>query len=350
MLDDCIQNLMAEMHIPGMSIAVVQAGEPVLIKSYGFANIEHSIPATERTVYEIASIGKTLTAMLTMMLVDDGCIALDDTIVDYLENPPEAWKSVSLKHILCHQSGIPSYTDAENYWNITRLDLSKAEVLALVTDLPLKFPPGKFTAYDNTGYYLLGLMIERVTRQSYAEALRDRILTPLGMTATGMNDPGEIVLHRAAGYRWEHTTQTLRNKPYYSPSVTYAAGGQLSTIADLVKWEQALQQGTLISQSGLEAMWQPQLSTHGNEWEHLRYAVALGWFVLNYEGRRVVGHNGSILGFASNITRFMDDHITAIVLCNLDNISRPDVIALEIARYFCPQLINVMLQPPRDNK
>ncbi len=117
-----------------------------------------------------------------------------------------------------------------------------------------------------------------------------------------------------------------------------------------MKWEQALQQGTLISQSGLEAMWQPQLSTHGNEWEHLRYAVGLGPFVLNYQGRRVVGHNGSILGFASNITRFMDDKITAIVLCNLDNISRPDAIALEIARDFCPQLKNVMLQPPRENK
>ncbi len=103
-------------------LALVQAGEPVPIKSYDFAHIKHSIPATERTVYEIASIGKTLTAMLTMMLVDDGCIALDDTIVDYLENPPEAWKSVSLKHILCHKSGIPSYTDAENCWNITRLD------------------------------------------------------------------------------------------------------------------------------------------------------------------------------------------------------------------------------------
>lgn len=177
---------------------VDRSGVP--IESYGFANIEHSIPATERTVYEIASI-------------------------------------------------------------------------------------------------------ERVTRQSYAEALRDRILSPLGMTATGMNDPGEIVLHRAAGYRWEHTTETLGNKPYYSPSVTYAVGGQLSTIADLVKWEQALQQGTPIGQSGLEAMWQPQLSTHGNEWEHLRYAVALGCFVFNYEGRRVVGHNGSILGLASNITR-----------------------------------------------
>jgi len=87
----------------------------------------------------------------------------------------------------------------------------------------------------------------------------------------------------------------------------------ISTIADLVKWEQALQQGTLISQSGLEAMWQPQLSTHGNEWEHLRYGVGLGWFVLNYQGRRVVGHNCSILRFASNITKFMDDNIKAIV-------------------------------------
>jgi CubicO group peptidase (beta-lactamase class C family) len=344
MADNCIQAIMAKNHIPGLSIAIVQNGEPVLVKGYGLANVENSVPATEHTVYEIASIGKTFTATVTMILVEEGMISLNDFIVDYLDNPPEAWRPVTLKHILSHQSGIPSYTDAENYWDITRLDLSKAEILALVSELPLKFQPGEFSAYDNTGYYLLGLMLEKVTGQSYGDLLRDRIFAPLGMNATSMNDPATIVPHRAAGYKWQNNT--LYNKPYYSPSVTYSAGGQLSSVADMVKWERALGSETLLKQSTLDLMWTLQTSIRGHEWEKLKYGAGLGWFVLNYCDRRVVGHNGSILGFATNMTRFIDDQITVILFCNLDRITRPDAITKEIAEYYCPALMKLALQPP----
>ena len=344
MVDDYIQIMMVKEQIPGLSVAVVQDGEPVLIKGYGFSNVEHSVPASEQTVYEIASVGKTFTATVTMMLVEEDIISLDDAITDYLDNPPEAWHPVLIKHILSHQSGIPSYTDAENYWDITRLDLSKAEVLGLITDLPLKFQPGQFSAYDNTGYYLLGLMLEKVTGQSYEDLLQTRIFAPLDMKATRMNNPAQIVLHRAAGYRLQK--HFLRNKPYYSPSVTYSAGGQLSSIEDMVKWEKALCKGTLLSQSTLDQMWAPHPSAQGNEWEKLKHAAGLGWFVLNYDGCRVVGHNGSILGFASNITRFIDANVTIILFCNLDKIARPDAIAKEIAGYYCPSLAQLALQPP----
>lgn len=344
MIDDYIQTIMIKEHIPGLSVAVVQNGEPVLLKGYGLANVEHAVPATKNTVYEIASIGKTFTATVTIMLVEEGVISLNNFIVDYLDNPPEAWHPVTVKHILSHQSGIPRYTDAENYWDITRLDLSKAEILALISDLPLKFAPGEFSAYDNTGYYLLGLMLEKVTGQPYGEVVRDRIFAPLGMNATIMNDPAIIVVHRAAGYRW--LNGALRNKPYYSPSVTYSAGGQLSSVEDMVKWERALFSETLLKQSTLDMMWTPHPSARENEWEKLRYAAGLGWFVLNYGDRRVVGHNGSILGFATNITRFIDDKITVILFCNLDRIVRPDAIAKEIAGYYCPGLAELELQPP----
>lgn len=347
MIEDYIQAVMTKEHIPGLSVAVVQDGEPVLVKGYGLANVEHSVPSTDRTVYEIASIGKTFTATVTMMLVQEGVISLDDFIVDYLDKPPEAWRPVTLKHILSHQSGIPSYTDAENYWDITRLDLSKAEILALISDLPLKFPPGELSAYDNTGYYLLGLMLEKVTGKPYGDILRDRIFAPLGMNATIMNNPATIVPHRAAGYRWKN--ETLCNKPYYSPSVTYSAGGQLSSVADMVKWEKALWDETLLLQSTLNMMWTPHPSARGDEWENLRYAAGLGWFVFNYGDRRVVGHNGSILGFATNITRFIDDNMTVILFCNLDRIARPDAIAKEIAGYYCTALTLRELQPPLES-
>ncbi|AFY31232.1 serine hydrolase [Calothrix sp. PCC 7507] len=344
MIDDYIRDIMTQKQIPGLSVAVLREGEPVLLKGYGLANVEHAVSASENTVYEIASIGKTFTATVTMMLVESGEILLDEPVSHYLDNLPLAWQSVTIKQILSHQSGIPSYTDAPNYWEITRLDLSKSEILALVSDLPLKFPPGEFSAYDNTGYYLLGLMLEKVTGQSYGDLLAERIFTPLGMNATMMNHPRDIVPNRSAGYRL--LNNKLVNKPYYSPSVTYSAGGQISSIADMVKWEQGLYGATLLKQSTLDVMWSPHPPNRGNDWEKLRYVAGLGWWVLNYDGRQVVGHNGSILGFASNITRFIDDKITVILLCNLDVISRPDAIAKEIAGYYCPVLAELPLPPP----
>jgi D-alanyl-D-alanine carboxypeptidase len=344
MIDDYIQAIMTQNQIPALSVAVVQEGEPVLVKGYGWANLEHSVPATERTVYEIASVGKTFTATLIMMLVEEGVISLDDAIANYLDNIPPAWQPVTIKHILSHQSGIPSYTDAKSYWEITRLDLSKSEILALVTDLPLKFQPGELSAYDNTGYYLLGLMLENMTGQSYGDLLRDRIFTPLGMNATVMNHSRDIVPHRASGYRW--LNDKLVNKPYYSPSVTYSAGGQLSSVEDMVKWEQALYNATVLRQSTLDLMWTSHPPNLNNDWNKLKYVAGLGWWIINYGDRRVVAHNGSILGFASNITRFIDDKITVILFCNLDRVTRPDAIAKEIAGYYCPSLARFALQPP----
>jgi CubicO group peptidase (beta-lactamase class C family) len=349
-IDDYIRATMLKNQIPGLSVAVVQEGEPVLIKGYGLANVEHSVSATEQTVYEIASVGKTFTATVTMMLVEQRIISLKEAMpaavnyANYLDYLPLTWQNVTIGHILSHQSGLPSYTDAPNYWEITHLDLSKSEILALVTHLPLKFQPGEFSAYDNTGYYLLGLILEKVTGKSYGDLLRDRIFAPLGMNATVMNDPKDIMPHRSAGYRLPNSK--LVNKPYYSPSVTYSAGGQLSSVEDMVKWEQALYGETLLKQSTLDLMWTPHFPNQGDDWEKLRYVAGLGWWVLNYNDRRVVGHNGSILGFASNITRFIDDRITVILLCNLDKISRPDAIAKKIAEYYCPDIKEVVLQPP----
>jgi CubicO group peptidase (beta-lactamase class C family) len=345
-IDAYIEDTLTQQHIPSLSVAVVREGTPVLRKSYGMANLEHFIPATERSVYEIASVGKTFTAMLTMMLVEEGKISLDSPIALYLDAPPEAWFPVTIKHILSHQSGIPDYTQVENYWDValSQKNLAKTEILALVSDLPLNFQPGEFYGYDNTGFYLLGLMLEKVSGQSYADLLRDRIFTPLGMKATTLHHPREIVAHRAAGYRWQN--EKLVNKPFYNPVAMYSAGGLISNIEDLVKWERALHNATLLNSSTLDLMWTPIYPSLGKEWEKNKYVAGLGWQVVNYTNRRVVGHNGSVVGFASNITRFIDDKLTVIVLCNLDAVTRPDAIAKEIAGYYSDAIANLELQPP----
>jgi D-alanyl-D-alanine carboxypeptidase len=344
-IDTYIEDKLTQQHIPGLSVAVVREGTPVLMKGYGMVNLEHFVQATERSVYEIASIGKTFTAMLTMMLVEEGTISLEDAIALSFDAPPKTWERVTIKHILSHQSGIPDYTQVESYWDVaSQQNLTKADILALVSDLPLNFQPGEFYGYDNTGFYLLGLMLERVSGQSYADLLRDRILNPLGMKATRLHHPRDIVAHRAAGYRW--INDKLVHKPFYNPVVMYSAGGLVSNIEDMVKWESALYNATLLNSSTLDLMWTPIHSLLGNEWEKNRYVAGLGWQVVNYPNRRVVGHNGSVVGFSCNITRFIDDKLTVIVLCNLDAVTKPDAIAKEIAGYYSDAIANLELQPP----
>lgn len=348
MIDDYIQNVMTQKQIPGMSVAVIKESKPLLMKGYGIANLEHSIPATEKTVYEVASVGKTFAAFVVMMLIEEGIIDLDKAIADYLDNLPAAWDSVTVKHILSHQSGLPSYTDVDNYWkDIIRYELSQVEIIDLVRDLPLMFQPGEYSSYDNTGYYLLGMMLEQITGRSYADLMHERLFKPLGMNTTRMNNPREIVPHRASGYRLPK--DKLINKPYYSPSVTYSAGGQLSSIGDMVKYERELCNPTLLQQSTLDLMWTPHYSLQRKNWQPERYAgylrVGLGWLMPDYPNKKVVSHNGSIVGFASNITRFIDDRLTVILFCNLDKIIRPDAIAKEIAGYYSPAIASLPIQP-----
>ncbi len=344
MIDEYIRTQMETYSIPGLSVAVVRDDIPILIKGYGWASLELSVPATEHSVYEIASLSKPFTATATMMLVEENKISLDDRIVDYLDNPPTAWQPVTIKHILCHQSGIRDYTTIPEYWKTTRLDVSKEEIIALVKELPLMFSPGEYWSYDNTGYYLLGFMLEKVSGKPYAVLLREMIFEPLKMNTTVINEPAKIIKNRAAGYRLEN--KTLYNKEYYSPSGTYSAGGWLSSVADMVKWEAALSREKLLKQSTLKQMWTPYESARGKEREKHGFSQGLGWHIPNYSNRKVVTHNGGIKGFSTNITRFIDDRVVFILLCNLESIARPDVITKGIAEHFIPGLATESLQPP----
>lgn len=344
MIDKYVKNLMAEHSIPGVSVGVVRDGNPVLMKGYGLANVELSVPVTEQSVYELASISKPFTATATMMLVEEKAISLDDSITDYLPDSPAAWKPVTLRHILSHQSGIPSYTSVADYWKTTRQDISKHEIIALVAELPLMFAPGDRWSYDNTGYYLLGFMLEKVSGKPYEEFLHERIFAPLEMNATVMNNPAAIIKNRVSGYRLEN--KILYNKEYYSPSGTYAAGGWLSSIADMVKWEAAMCTKKLLNQSTWEQMWMPYETTYGNEREKYGFTQGLGWHLPNYTKRKVLSHNGAIKGFSTNMSRFVDDKITVIFLCNLEGIQRPDIFTKAIAEHFVPALAQESLKPP----
>ena len=196
-IDDYIQGLMQKRHIPGVSIAVVRDGKVILAKGYGVANVELSVPATERTVYQLASVTKMFTATAIMMLVAEGKLKLDDRITERLSDLPAAWRDVTVRHLLNHTSGIKSYTSVKDFHKTSRKDYDRRELLALVTKVPLEFAPGEKWSYCNTGYFLLGMLIEKVSGKEYGEFLDERIFQPLGMTQTRVNDLRAIIPDRA---------------------------------------------------------------------------------------------------------------------------------------------------------
>jgi len=330
-LDTFIQAEMGKRHIPGMSVGVVRNGEAVLLAGYGLANVELSAPATADSVYSIASITKLFTATAVLILVEQQSLALDDPLGAYLVDLPPAWQPITLRQILTHQSGLPNYTSVAAYWETTRLDVAREAILDLVAQRPLDFAPGARWQYDNTGYYLLGLLIEQVSGQRYGDFLTDHIFTPLDMGATRVNDPYAIVSGRAAGYTWQD--ERLKNAEYYSPSGAFSAGVLLSSVRDLARWILSLGNGQVVSEATQELMWTPHPSRERNE-RRLHFSSGLGWFLVDYKGRTFTGHNGGMIGFASSLIYFRPEQLGVVVLCNSDVPAEPHAIANGIADYF----------------
>ncbi len=324
MIDDLIQQSMSEYHIPGLALRIQRGKEVVHQGYYGLANLEHGVAVTAQTVFEIASVTKLFTAQAVLLLAQRGTIALDDFVAKYLPNLPETWQTITIRHCLAHQSGIPNYTSVETYWNYSRDAKSHEEVLDLVRELPLNFPPGTRHAYDNTGFYLLGMLIEAVSGKSYGDYLQENILKPLGMIHTRANDYDAIVPNRAQGY--VYADGVLRNKPFYDISNTFSAGILLSSVSDLMLWKASLFNDSILNTDSRKVWWTPHLSEAGNERPH--YSVGLGWFILDDPVGRFYGHNGGIPGFATAFLYLPATDTTAVLMCNCNYVNEPHKIAL----------------------
>lgn len=347
-LDAYLEEQRAALHIPGIAAVVVAEGEVAYLGVLGLADVEFNAPITAETPFQLASLTKIFTALTAHALVADGSVDLDESLlrrIDGTAGPFHAtWDAVTVRHALSHTSGMPSYTEAEGYWATTRLDLSRQELLDLVRDEPLRWTPGDYGNYDNTGYYLLGYLIEAATGQTYDEAVAQRVTGPLGMTSAVPHDPQAIVAGRARGYRWDGTT--LSHPPYYSPTGTWAAGSLTASIEDMARLGQAMQGRGSLPPALFEAMWTPQPSRLGNDLEVLGFEACLGMFHLADADRRVVGHSGSIIGFVTNVTHFLDDALTVVVLANLGEVDRPDAISRGLAEHWLPDLRGRPLVPP----
>src|SRR4051794_8568683 len=187
--------------VAALSIAVIRGRDTLVMKGYGMADIENQVPATPRTVYRIGSVTKQFTSVAIMQLVEQGKLSLDDEVTKYVPNAPTHGRRVLVRHLLNHSSGIPSYTDVGgSFGRVMRQDLPKDSLIATVKDDSLQFEPGSHFYYNNTGYFLLGMIIERVTGKSYGGYLRDVLFAPNGLTSTVYCSVMPLIKHRAQGY------------------------------------------------------------------------------------------------------------------------------------------------------
>jgi D-alanyl-D-alanine carboxypeptidase len=325
-VDDFLKAEMSKRHIPGLSVVVVRDGKAIKTKGYGLANVETGTRATPDTVYELASVTKPFTAVAVMMLVEEGKVGLEESVLTYLPDLPEAWKPVTVRHLLNHTSGIRSYTSMPAFLANLRKDYTQAELIRLVGEFPLGFQPGERFVYNNTGYFLLGMLIEKVSGKSYEGFLKERIFQPLGMNATRLNSRRDVIPNRAAGYDWSQSR--LRNAEYVSPTQPFAAGALVSSVRDMAKWDAALNGEKLLKRSTLEQMWQPTLLANGKT-----HNYGLGWAVYDYQGQRVIGHGGGIPGFSTYVARFPQHKLTVTLLSNLSGVDSAYLAHGVAARY-----------------
>lgn len=336
-LDEAIRKKMAELHVAGTSIAVVRNGKVVLAKGHGLASVEQSVPATPETKYQIASTTKPFTAMAIMMLVEGGKVSLDEKAARYLPQLPAKYSEVTLRQLLTQTSGVNRDLRTDNTDDFTVEEFWKRLATA-----PASFPPGERWEYSNTGYILLGMIIESLTGKAYSTFLSERIFRPLGMKNTTYLEPPGKSNNRAIGYDWME--DAFRPSPYFSGG--FSAGGLLSTVSDMAKWDAALNTEKLMKQKTLKQMFMPAKLSDGKlvsfDFRGEPSSYGFGWFLTSYRGHRMATHGGVISGFSSQIMRFTDDKITIIVNSNgksgADRIGHAEVLAKTVADAYVPNL------------
>ncbi len=337
-VDRYLETQIKNLHIPGASLAVVRNGKIIKSKGYGFADLQSNSAAAPQTVYEIGSMTKQFTAVAVMMLMEEGKISLDDKITKYFADAPAWWNQITVRHLLTHTSGIQNHVAVPDYMDIYRTSITgktfpaREELLREFYKLPSEFAPGETWAYDNTGYYLLGIIIEKASGKTYWQFLDERIFKPLGMNSTRNTDAQTIVPNRAAGYGW--IENRWENRPVLASFIGFSAGSLLSTVEDLAKWDAAFEDEKLLKRSSLEKMWTPA-KTNAGELAPVDYGF--GWFIEKYRGRRDILHSGGTPGFSSVMHRFVDDRLSVIILTNHADIIL-EQLALDIAGMYEPKL------------
>jgi len=338
---DAIARQMLSRHTAGVSVAVARDGRVILARGYGMANVEHSVAVTPETVFHIALISKTILAAVVLQLVDEGRLRLDDDVTKYVPEAPTGGHHVTVRQLLNHTSGIYSFTSLPDAANNERLELTHEQVLGLIKDRPFDFEPGTRWRYDNSAFYLAGMVVERVTKQEYGAYVREHVFKPLGMSSASLCYARMVVPHLASGY--EVDGGALVNAAFMTWKLPFAGGAVCATATDLVKWQAALDLGRVLTPSSLALMRTPTTLSDGTTIDY-----GLGTRLGSLDGHRVLGHTGGRGGFRPLLESFPDDHLTIVILMNMGDAASPSPVAVapEIARAALGLKKNALLDLP----
>lgn len=301
---------------PGVSFLIAKDGKPIYQKAFGMANMELKIPMNKNNVFEIGSITKQFTAVAILMLEEQGKLKVEDEITKYIPDYPTNGKIITLHQLLNHTSGIKSYTSMMNFLSITRKDMSPKELIDVFKNESMDFDPGEQFLYNNSGYILLGYIIEVVSGQTYADFIENNMFKKLGMNASYYGSKKKIISQRASGY--SKSENGYANADYLSLTLPYAAGSIMSTTGDLLIWQNALNNHVLISKASYEK------AIHGstlNSGEHINYGYGLSDVAIN--GSKSIQHGGGIFGYTTMGIYFPEEKIfvSGLTNCDCKNIS-----------------------------
>lgn len=302
--DEYMDNAVKFDHFSG-AVLIARDGKPIFRKAYGKANYELNVSNEIDTKFRIGSVSKQFTATAIMLLQDRGKLNVSDTICQYLDNCPDIWKPITIKNLLNHTSGIVNFTRLPAAsGNFLLLPHSQKEVVDIFRNIPLESKPGEAYNYNNSGYYLLGQIIERVSGASYAEFIRKNIFAPLGMNNTDSDDYETIVKNRASSY-YLGSDSVFRNSEYTNMQMLFSMGGAYSTVDDMLLWEKSLSTGKLLGREATDEVFTPGKGNYG-----------YGWWIDKLGSCNRMYHDGGITNFSSSIQRLPDDHLTVIAISN----------------------------------
>lgn len=313
-VDSLAAAAIAQGPLSGLSIVVARGDRIVLASGYGHADLEHRTPATPATVYQIGSITKQFTAVAIMQLVEQGKVRLDADHASYLPESPVKDRRLTVAQLLDHTSGLKNYTSLGSAYmqDTFRLDLAADRMARLIAAQPPDFAPGTDWDYTNSGYFLAGMLVEKVSGMSYADYVRTHIAARAGLSSTEYCDLAAVRPGRARGYQTARSGG-LEHAPPLNMSVPYAAGALCSTALDLVKYQRALVGGRLVRPASYRRMTQPAVLRDG--W---RTIYGLGLVNDVFAGQRMVGHGGQINGFWSVLFYYPVHDVTVVLLSNVN--------------------------------
>jgi CubicO group peptidase (beta-lactamase class C family) len=294
------------------SVLVAQGDKMVFEKSYGNANLEWNIPDDSLTKFRIGSMTKQFTAASILLLEERGKLSTDDFVKKYMPDAPAAWDKITIYNLLTHTSGIPSFTSFPDYHTSEATPTTPKGLVDRFRDKPLEFQPGEKWNYSNSGYVLLGYLLEKISGQSYADFVTQNIFKPLGMKDSGYDSNSAVIPHRATGY--SPSPNGPVNSGYIDMTIPFSAGALYSTTHDLLLWEQALYGGKVLSAASLKKMTTPYKENYG-----------CGLMITTAKGHLQYEHGGGIEGFNTEMAYYPDDKLTVIALANLNGGAPGDI-------------------------